>query len=149
VQTAGNRHANTCQPFYGPHALPVAVFSSGQPLFTTAATNLPTPERWEAWSTVLAPGIELPLFLLPPSPDSPPIPSLFSYPSPGLLISIVAIDSDTIERYFCIIAIIIADTFMRKYRYRYRLYFFGCIAIDYRRYFGVSLSIISDTRKSR
>jgi hypothetical protein len=27
--------------------------------------------------------------------------------------------------------------------------FFGCIAIDYRRYFGVSLSIFSDTRKYR
>jgi hypothetical protein len=140
VQTAGNRHANTCQPSYGPHALPVAVFSSGQPLFTIAATNLPTPERWEAWSTVLAPGIELPLFLLPPSPDSPPIPSLFSYPSPGLLISIIAIDSDTIERYFCIIAIGIADTFFD---------IVSLSIIDYRRYFGVSLSIISDTRKYR
>jgi hypothetical protein len=41
-----------------------------------------------------------------------------------LLISIIAIESDTIERYFCSIAIGIADTFMRKYRYRYRRYFF-------------------------
>jgi hypothetical protein len=42
----------------------------------------------------------------------------------GLLISTIAIDSDTIGRYFCSIAIGIADTFMRKYRYRYRRYFF-------------------------
>jgi hypothetical protein len=60
----------------------------------------------------------------------------------GLLISIIAIGSDTIERYFCSIAIGIADTFMRKYRYRYRRYFFrqyryrisailSSIAVDY------------------
>jgi hypothetical protein len=59
--------------------------------------------------------------------------------SSGLLISIIAIDSDTIERYFCSIAIGIADTFMRQYRYRYRRYFFGCI----------SLSIIGDTFEYR
>jgi hypothetical protein len=31
VQTAGNRHANICQPSYGPHALHIAVFSCGHP----------------------------------------------------------------------------------------------------------------------
>jgi hypothetical protein len=41
----------------------------------------------------------------------------------------VIIDSDIIGRYVCGTSIGIADTFMREYR----RYFFGCIAIDYRR----------------
>jgi hypothetical protein len=41
----------------GPHALPIAVFSSGHPLFTNCY-QFTDPEGWTAWLTVPAPGIE-------------------------------------------------------------------------------------------
>ena len=43
MQTTGNRHANTSQQSYSRHALPIAVFSSGHPLFFTNCYQLTDP----------------------------------------------------------------------------------------------------------